>query len=133
MKDQEVISTMQAADQVTIKLEVARGRLQSIVDEAGAVLIRAVQPVRGMTEMKKRRRIEQIRDLCNGPAKLTQAFAISSTLNGHDLTLGERLYITESSHAEPLSIKIGTRIGIRMGGEKLWRFFVEDNPCVSRR
>lgn len=40
MKDREVVSTMRAADQVTIKLEVARGRLQSIVDEAGAVLIR---------------------------------------------------------------------------------------------
>ena len=103
------------------------------IGEAGAVLIRAVQPVRGMTEMKKLRRREQIRDLCNGPAKLTQAFAVTAALNGHDLTLGEKLYITEASHAEPLSIKIGTRIGIRMGGEKLWRFLVEDNQYVSRR
>lgn len=101
--------------------------------QAGAVLLRAVQPVKGIVEMKKRRGTERVKDLSNGPAKLTQAFAVTKALNGHDLTLGERLYVTEPFHPEPFSISAGTRIGIKAGGEKPWRFFISDNPFVSKR
>ena len=101
--------------------------------QAGAVLIRAVQPVKGLAEMKRRRGTEHVKDLSNGPAKLTQAFAVTKTLNGHDLTSRKKLYVTKPSHQIPLNITIGTRIGIRSGSEKPWRFFVKDNPYVSKR
>ena len=100
--------------------------------QAGAVLIRAVQPVKGIVEMKKRRRTEHLRDLSNGPAKLTQAFAVTKALNGHDLTAGKKLYITEPSVTEPVHITTSTRIGIKAGAEKLWRFSIRRNPFVSK-
>jgi len=100
--------------------------------QAGAVLIRAVQPVKGIVEMKKRRRTEHLRDLSNGPAKLTQAFAVTKVLNGHDLTAGKKLYITEPSVTEPVHITASTRIGIKAGAEKLWRFSIRRNPFVSK-
>ncbi|HXZ98624.1 MAG TPA: DNA-3-methyladenine glycosylase [Candidatus Acidoferrum sp.] len=101
--------------------------------QPGAVLIRAAQPIRGIGEMKKRRGTEHVKDLSNGPAKLTQAFYVTKALNGHDLTLGEKLYITEPAHPEPFSISAGTRIGIRAGAEKPWRFSIRGNPFVSKR
>lgn len=99
--------------------------------QPGAVLLRAVQPTRGIAEMKKRRRTEQVRVLSNGPAKLTQAFAVNKELNGYDLTDGGALYITEPSLVEPVRVAVSTRIGIKTSAEKRWRFFVKDNQFVS--
>jgi DNA-3-methyladenine glycosylase len=101
--------------------------------QPGAVLIRAVQPIKGITEMKRRRGTEHVKDLSNGPAKLTQAFAVDRALNGHDLTSGEKLYAIKPSHAERVRVSVSTRIGIRTSAEKPWRFFIEDNPFVSKR
>jgi DNA-3-methyladenine glycosylase len=101
--------------------------------QAGAVLIRAVQPIKGIVEMKNRRGTGHVKDLSNGPAKLTQAFAVTKALNGHDLTLGRKLYITEPASPELFSISSGTRIGVRAGAEKPWRFSIRGNPFVSKR
>lgn len=101
--------------------------------QPGAVLIRAVQPIKGIAEMKRRRRTERVKDLSNGPAKLTQAFVVDKELNGHDLTSGEELYVIKPSHAERARVSVTTRIGIRTSAEKPWRFFIEDNPFVSKR
>ena len=103
------------------------------VGQAGAVLLRAVRPIKGIAEMKRRRRKEHIQDLSDGPAKLTQAFVVTKALNGHDLTSGEKLYIVEPSHPEPFKVTTGTRIGVRIGGRKPWRFLVRDSPYVSGR
>ena len=103
------------------------------VGQAGAVLIRALQPIKGLAEMKRRRRIEHVKDLSNGPAKLTQAFAVNKALNGYDITSGKELFVARPFHPERLSITAGGRIGIRSGCEKPWRFFVKGNPYVSRR
>jgi len=99
----------------------------------GAVLIRAAQPTSAIEQMKKRRRTDQLRDLANGPAKLTQAFAVSRSLNGHDLTLGKKLFIVKGDSVEPLDIASTSRIGIRVGLEKPWRFFIRENPFVSKQ
>jgi DNA-3-methyladenine glycosylase len=101
--------------------------------QPGAVLIRAVQPTKGIVEMKKRRRKEHVKDLSNGPAKLTQAFAVTKALNGHDLTTGRELYIAELSHPEAVRIISTSRIGIKVSAEKLWRFSIKGNPFVSKR
>ena len=99
----------------------------------GAVLIRAAQPTSAIEQMKKRRRTDQLRDLANGPAKLTQAFAVIRSLNGHDLTLGKKLFIVKGDSVEPLDIASTSRIGIRVGLEKPWRFFIRENPFVSKQ
>jgi DNA-3-methyladenine glycosylase len=100
--------------------------------QPGAVLIRAAQPVNGIERMKKKRSTEQIKDLTNGPAKLTQAFAVTRALNGHDLTLGTKLFITETDNPEPPEIVSRRRIGIRAGLDRPWRFLIKGNPFVSR-
>jgi DNA-3-methyladenine glycosylase len=101
--------------------------------QPGAVLIRAVQPVKGIVEMKKRRRTEHVKALSNGPAKLTQAFAVTKALNGCDLTSAGELYLAEPSHPRKVRIAVTTRIGIKAGSEKPWRFYIKGNPFVSRR
>src|ERR671930_598893 len=54
--------------------------------EAGAVLIRGLEPVEGIKTMKKLRPVDNIFSLTSGPGKLTHALAIASTLNGSDMT-----------------------------------------------
>jgi DNA-3-methyladenine glycosylase len=56
-----------------------------------AVLIRALEPVAGIDEMRERRGVERIRSLCSGPGKLTQALAIGLEHNGSDLRRGPRV------------------------------------------
>jgi DNA-3-methyladenine glycosylase len=99
--------------------------------QPGAVLIRAVQPVKGIVEMKKRRRTEHVKDLSNGPAKLTQAFAVTKALNGYDLTSAGELYLAKPSDHRKVRITVTTRIGIKAGSEKPWRFCIKGNPFVS--
>jgi DNA-3-methyladenine glycosylase len=101
--------------------------------QPGAVLIRAVQPVKGIVEMKKLRRTDHVKALSNGPAKLTQAFAVTKALNGYDLTSAGELYLAEPSHPGKVRIRATTRIGIKAGSEKPWRFSIKGNPFVSRQ
>ena len=103
------------------------------IGQAGAVLIRAAQPVKGIEAMRKKRGSDRIRDLTNGPAKLTEAFAVTTALNGHDLTTVSRLFIAENDKLEPFRIESTSRIGIRAGLDKPWRFFIKGNPFVSKK
>ncbi len=98
-------------------------------DSPGAVLIRAVEPLKGIGLMKKNRKTEDIYSLCSGPGKLCQALGISRTHNG--LPLGKGIKV----HDEGYRIKkIGasSRIGIKDALHLPWRFFVEGNEFVSR-
>jgi len=103
------------------------------IGQAGAVLIRAAQPVKGIEVMKKKRGIDRIRDLTNGPAKLTQAFAVTGALNGHDLTTVDKLFIAENDKPEAFHIASTSRIGIRAGLDRPWRFFIKGNRFVSKK
>jgi len=106
-----------------------------------AVLIRALEPVKGidkmaanrfgkeLTELNKR----EYKNLTNGPGKLGKAMKITRALNGEDL-LGDRLYITEG-HVEKLEIVTSKRIGIDYAEEAIdfpWRFYIKDNKFVSK-
>lgn len=99
----------------------------------GAVLIRALEPIEGIEIMRKNRQIEKITELTNGPAKLTEAMKITGELNGWDLTLGKRLFICEPSLKEDFEIIATSRIGIKVGTEKPWRFYIKGNAYVSIR
>jgi len=99
---------------------------------AGAVLIRALQPVEGIERMRAHRpdSIRRERDLTNGPGKLTQALGIDdATFHGTDLT-GPPLYFAEDDMPKP-EIAASSRIGLTRGVERPWRFFVPENPFVS--
>jgi DNA-3-methyladenine glycosylase len=97
-----------------------------------AVLLRAVEPVRGASRMLRNRKISEENPTAatSGPAKLCQALAIGRRENGTDL-LGKRIYLTEG---EPVrSAGRSRRIGVTRGVEQRWRFFVKGNPYLSRR
>jgi len=102
-----------------------------------AVLIRALQPLTGIEQMRARRgligdRPMRDQDLCSGPGKLTQALAIELTENGGDLYDGPvRIRPRPSAWRAP-DVVAGTRIGITKAVELPWRFCVASNPHVSR-
>ncbi len=97
-----------------------------------AFLVRALEPVCGIEEMKKGRGTDVIRNLTNGPAKLCQAMDIDRKLNGVRLN-GDRLFIADDGFTVPKEeIESSTRIGIRVGTELEWRFFLKGNEFVSR-
>ena len=111
--------------------------LNAVCEEAGvgaAVLIRALEPLRGVARMRERRALECREDLCSGPGKLTVALAVELLHNGSDLTRGPitihppRESWLQGAH-EVLS---GPRIGITKAAELPWRFCLAGNPHVSR-
>jgi len=99
--------------------------------EPGAVLIRALEPDRGLRRMMRNRGKDIVHQLTNGPGKLSQAFSINLAFNGEDLTKSTRLCILERK--EPVRIKASPRIGISKGREQEWRYYVEGSPFVSKR
>jgi DNA-3-methyladenine glycosylase len=97
-----------------------------------AVLIRAVEPLQGIEVMKRfRGNVKSNFELTNGPGKLCIAFGIDKRLNGVDL-LGDELFITNGERVKTSQIQTTTRIGIQVGVEKKWRFFIKGNSFVSR-
>ena len=98
-----------------------------------AVLIRAAQPLEGQEIMRSNRGINDLVKLANGPAKLTQAMGIKDTaLSGK--FLGKSTVLLESSQLKLSDEQIisGPRIGIRRGQDSPWRFYIKNNPYVSR-
>ena len=101
--------------------------------EGLAVLIRALAPVAGVEEMQEARGAR--RDLCNGPAKLTQAFGIDGAFDGADLVTGDRgVLVCDDGTPPPARPGNSLRIGLSAGRgvEHPWRWFVEGDPNVSR-
>lgn len=95
-----------------------------------AVLIRALEPVEGIELMRRRRRKQRPIDLTNGPGKLCMAMNIHRRHNGIDLT-GNRIFVLNDNQ-KINTIQESTRVGIRHARDKLWRFFIADNPYVSK-
>ncbi|MEW6049449.1 MAG: DNA-3-methyladenine glycosylase [Candidatus Zixiibacteriota bacterium] len=96
-----------------------------------AVLIRAAEPFDGFDRLlSKQGGAKGIRAL-SGPGKLCRAFGLTFQHNGLDLT-GRRLYLEDRGSAVS-HIRCSTRIGIRKGADKLWRFFDADSAVVSSR
>ncbi|HKM76180.1 MAG TPA: DNA-3-methyladenine glycosylase [Candidatus Bathyarchaeia archaeon] len=98
---------------------------------AGAVLIRALEPVEGVNVMKRFRPHVSTLDITNGPGKLTKALCIDKSLNKIDLTKRGPLFL-RGNNSERVEIVCSIRIGITAGTDRLWRFFVNGNPYVSR-
>jgi len=99
-------------------------------DVAHAVLIRAIEPLLGIDNMVWNRGTDDIFNLASGPGKLTAAFDIDKRLNGFDLR-SDVISINEAILHRKLRVMKSKRIGISKNTEKLWRFYVKDNPFVS--
>ncbi len=101
-------------------------------DGVGAgVLIRALEPTKGIELMKKRRNQENIHNLCNGPAKLVQAMGITKADYGKPLYEGN-LYVI-SPKIKGFKVAFGPRVGISKAQDKPWRFWIENNLFISGR
>ncbi|RMG42883.1 MAG: DNA-3-methyladenine glycosylase [Acidobacteria bacterium] len=101
-----------------------------------ACLIRAVEPITGLETMRRLRAGRPDPELCSGPAKLTQAFAIDGSLDGIDLVTSRELYLAWGRPLPPNRIAVGPRIGVAYAGEwadKPLRFYDRQSRHVSRR
>ena len=107
----------------------------NLADTPHAVLIRALEPVEGIELMRKRRPGKSDHNLTNGPGKLCIALGIDRKLDATDL-LGERVWLEDAARPPRSRISSGPRIGIDYAEEwidKPWRFWIRDNPFVSRQ
>jgi DNA-3-methyladenine glycosylase len=97
-----------------------------------AVLLRALEPVRGIELMAARRgKPAQSKELTNGPGKLTQALGISGAHYAIDLC-GEELFLEDNDQL--IHIGRSRRINVDYAGkwaDKRWRFYERDNRYVS--
>jgi DNA-3-methyladenine glycosylase len=101
-----------------------------------AVLVRALEPVEGLERMRLRRPGRADPRLTSGPGALCLALGLDRSHDKADL-LGDRVWLEERpARIAPSAIASGPRIGIDYAGAwaaKPWRFWVRDNPFVSRR
>jgi len=103
-----------------------------------AVLIRAVEPVVGLTSMIKNRfgrklkNDKEIFNLTSGPGKVCQAFNFDRNQSGTNLT-GKEIFIFDGEKVKRKDIGVSKRIGITRSVDLPWRFFIKDNPYLSRK
>lgn len=101
--------------------------------EGQAVLIRALEPTKGLEVMRLNRGDDKTdRDLCNGPGKLCQALRLDKAFNGHDMTKPP-LKLLPPVKDPDFEIVQTTRIGITRAMDEPWRFYIAGNPYISRR
>ncbi len=97
-----------------------------------AVLIRGVEPVDGIQAMKKNRGvIKKDYELSNGPSKFCLAFNIDKKDNWEDLTK-DRIFISKYRKKESITVSVAKRIGIKEGADLPYRYFIKDNPYVTK-
>jgi DNA-3-methyladenine glycosylase len=100
---------------------------------AGAVLLRAVEPVRGLAAMRRDRpKARHDADLGAGPGKLCAALGATGEHDGVDLRKGP-VRLLDDGVAPPARPEQGVRIGISQAVDRPWRFGVPDSPALSRR
>ncbi len=101
-----------------------------------AILIRAGEPLEN-TEIMLNNRNGQARHIADGPARLCQAMAITKSLNGWDLTKGKQLWLEEHLSVPNKQIVSRPRVGIDYAEARdrqaPWRFYIRNNPHVSKR
>src|SRR6266480_2051527 len=100
-------------------------------DANGFVLIRALEPQRGVELMKRRRGVNDLRQLCSGPGKLTQAFAVTGRDHEMDLCSDPRRCFVFNSRAT-FDVVADKRIGISRSAHLPWRFTLSGSAFVSR-
>lgn len=103
-----------------------------------AVLIRAVEPLEGISIMEINRKTKKLENLTSGPGKLCQAFGIDKKLNCLScLDKNSTLFIADLKIKVPKNqIKKAKRVGVDYAGkwkDKLLRFYIKDNPFVSKK
>ena len=97
--------------------------------DAAAILIRAIEPTRGVERMAERRGVSDTRALCSGPGKLCSALAITKAEDG--LLLRDQPFSFRLADTVP-PLVIGPRIGITKAADLPWRFGIAGSAFLSR-
>ena len=103
-------------------------------DANGFVLIRALEPRTGIERMKKRRKLDDVKHLCSGPGKLTQALGITDRQHEMDLCADSRHCFASNAKARLRRVDVvaDKRIGISRSAHLPWRFTLRGSEFVSR-
>jgi len=96
---------------------------------ASAVLIRALEPTHGIAAMQRRRGTKDIRLLCSGPGRLTEALGITRAQNG--AALDEPPFELRSREGR-VEVLAGPRIGITKAVEQPWRYGLKGSRFLSK-
>lgn len=104
--------------------------LNAVCLPGSAVLLRALQPTRGLALMAERRGGAGRRQLCAGPGRLAAALAVTAAHDGTSLLVPPFRLIGAQDHVGILS---GPRIGISRAADVPWRFGLAGSPFLSRR
>ena len=96
---------------------------------ASAVLIRALEPTEGLAAMHRRRRTADVRLLCSGPGRLTEALGITHAQNG--LALDTAPFELRARVVE-CEVAAGPRIGITKAVELPWRYGLAGSRFLSK-
>jgi DNA-3-methyladenine glycosylase len=96
---------------------------------ASAVLIRALEPTRGLGIMRRRRGLSDPRLLCSGPGRVCEALGITLAHNGFAL---DRAPFALYAPAVTPVIASGPRIGITKAAQVPWRYGLKGSRFLSR-
>ena len=99
-------------------------------DIGETVLIRALQPVEGITLMERHRGTIKLRDLTRGPGRLAQALRIDRALDGADLCAPGEIWLAADGFAAG-EVGASVRIGITRDADRPLRFYLRGSPFVS--
>jgi DNA-3-methyladenine glycosylase len=94
-----------------------------------AVLVRALEPTKGLDEMRSRRGLDDPRLLCSGPGRLCEALAVTDAHNA--LSLDEAPFELRAA-ARPMTLRKGPRVGITRATELPWRYALAGSRYLSR-
>ena len=107
--------------------------LNLVCDEEGraeAVLVRALEPTKGLAVMRERRGLDDERLLCAGPGRLCQALGITREHDG--LPLDRSPFTILGRKGEDLEVVSGPRVGITQAAERPWRYALGGSRFLSR-
>jgi DNA-3-methyladenine glycosylase len=99
-----------------------------------AILVRSLEPVEGIETMKRRRAMNDIKNLANGPGKLTVAMGLNCKHYGADLTESDTVWLSPKTGI--VAARSGKRVGIDYAGadkDLPWRFVIKGNPHISKQ
>jgi len=99
--------------------------------QAGAVLIRAIEPTIGVDMMIRRRNGSPLADLARGPGRLTKALGITTADNDRPLN-GGRISIYHDIEAPTGEVRVSGRVGLSAGQDLMLRYYADGSPYVSR-
>ena len=107
-------------------------------EKGTAVLIRAVEPLKGLDMMIKNRFSRKLKNdmeiinLTSGPGKVCKALGINKDHSGIDLT-GDKIFLLDQPKVKASEIGISKRIGITKSTNYPWRFYIKENQYLSRK